>query len=169
MNLFKKQGQADMLLSYGVVGKSDRRARQVYENLYPDRTTRGLLATGNVILNYGQVTWATPELAPPLLTTPPHQLEDVSALDRFNVHRCSTRRVFSGIGLELVTRQATIRYLYHSATAATGSFHAEIVEVEIEVVSPSIVPLGNFAELNRTVTCIVLKANDRRTSSPKPQ
>ncbi|GFT38307.1 hypothetical protein TNCV_2638691 [Trichonephila clavipes] len=44
--------------------------------------------------------------------------------------------------------------------------HAEIVEVEIEVVSPSIVPSGNFAELNRTVTCIVLKANDRRTSCP---
>ncbi|GFV92860.1 hypothetical protein TNCV_1347092 [Trichonephila clavipes] len=44
--------------------------------------------------------------------------------------------------------------------------HAEIVEVEIEVVSPSIVPSENFAELNRTVTCMVLKANDRRTSCP---
>ncbi|GFW28653.1 hypothetical protein TNCV_3713681 [Trichonephila clavipes] len=32
--------------------------------------------------------------------------------------------------------------------------------------SPSIVPSGNFAELNRTVTCVVLKANDRRTSCP---
>ncbi|GFX74584.1 uncharacterized protein TNCV_1158011 [Trichonephila clavipes] len=51
----------------------------------------------HVILNQGQVTWTTPELAPPLLTTTPHQLEDVSALDRFNVHRCPTRRVFSGI------------------------------------------------------------------------
>ncbi|GFU83500.1 secernin-1 [Trichonephila clavipes] len=46
------------------------------------------------------------------------------------------------------------------------SLHAEIVEVEIEVVSPSIVPSGNFAQLNRTVTCMVLKANDRRTSCP---
>ncbi|GFV91277.1 uncharacterized protein TNCV_897961 [Trichonephila clavipes] len=81
--------------------------------------TRGLLATDHVILNHGQVTWTTPELAPPLLTTTPHQGVDVSALDRFNVHRCPTRRVFSGIGLELVTRQATIRYLYHSAPAAT--------------------------------------------------
>ncbi|GFW14465.1 hypothetical protein TNCV_298851 [Trichonephila clavipes] len=44
--------------------------------------------------------------------------------------------------------------------------HAEIVEVKIEVVSPSIVPSGNFAELNRTVTCMVLKANDWRTSCP---
>ncbi|GFW62411.1 hypothetical protein TNCV_290851 [Trichonephila clavipes] len=33
--------------------------------------------------------------------------------------------------------------------------HAEIVEVEIEVVSPSIVPSGNFAELNRTFTCAI--------------
>ncbi|GFX18436.1 hypothetical protein TNCV_4307361 [Trichonephila clavipes] len=47
-----------------------------------------------------------------------------------------------------------------------SDFHAEIVEVEIEVVSPSIVPSGNFVELNRTVTCMVLKANDRRTSCP---
>ncbi|GFS76919.1 uncharacterized protein TNCV_3756011 [Trichonephila clavipes] len=65
--------------------------------------TRGLLATDHVILNHGQVTWTTPELAPPLLTTTPHQREDVSALDRFNVHRCPTRRVFSGTGIELMT------------------------------------------------------------------
>ncbi|GFV13693.1 uncharacterized protein TNCV_5009751 [Trichonephila clavipes] len=81
--------------------------------------TRGLLATDHVILNHGQVTWTTPELAPPLLTTTPHQRKDVSALDRFNVHRCPTRRVFSGTGIEPVTKQATVRYLYHSATAAT--------------------------------------------------
>ncbi|GFW47018.1 uncharacterized protein TNCV_3486301 [Trichonephila clavipes] len=81
--------------------------------------TRGLLATDHVILNHGQVAWTIPELAPPLLTTTPHQREDVSALDRFNLHRCPTRRVFSGTGLELVTRQATIRYLYYSATTAT--------------------------------------------------
>ncbi|GFW77009.1 uncharacterized protein TNCV_2724391 [Trichonephila clavipes] len=61
----------------------------------------------------------TCEQASPLLTTTPHQRENVSSLDRFNVHRYPTRRVFSGTGLELVTRQATIRYLYHSATAAT--------------------------------------------------
>ncbi|GFW74949.1 uncharacterized protein TNCV_2678171 [Trichonephila clavipes] len=81
--------------------------------------TRGLLATDHVILNHGQVTWTTSELAPPLLTTTPHHWEDVSTLDRFNVHRFPTRRTFSGTRLELVTRQATIRYLYHSATAAT--------------------------------------------------
>ncbi|GFY07016.1 uncharacterized protein TNCV_4202871 [Trichonephila clavipes] len=79
----------------------------------------GFLATDHLILNHSQVTWTTAELAPPLLTTTPHQREDVSALDRFNVHRCPTRRVFSGTGLEPVKKQATFRYLYHSATAAT--------------------------------------------------
>ncbi|GFX11293.1 uncharacterized protein TNCV_2803571 [Trichonephila clavipes] len=82
------------------------------------KATRGLLATDHVILNHGQVTWTTPELAPPLLTTTPHQREDVSALDRVNVHRCPARRDFSGTGLEPVTRPATIRYLDHSAIAA---------------------------------------------------
>ncbi|GFW19438.1 sodium- and chloride-dependent glycine transporter 1 [Trichonephila clavipes] len=87
------------------------------DNWWNTAATRGLLATDHVILNHGQVTWTTPELAPPLRTTTPHQREDVSALVRFNVHRCPTRRVFSGTGLEPVTKQATIRYLYHSATA----------------------------------------------------
>ncbi|GFY28687.1 transposon Tf2-9 polyprotein [Trichonephila clavipes] len=79
-------------------------------------STLGLLATDHVILNHGQVTWTTPELAPPLLTTTPHQREDVSALDRFNVHRCPTRRVFSGTGIKLVTRQATILDIKHMKT-----------------------------------------------------
>ncbi|GFX18816.1 uncharacterized protein TNCV_4143371 [Trichonephila clavipes] len=92
-------------------------------------TTRKLLATDHVILNHGQVTWTTPELAPPLLTTTPHQLEDVSALDRFNVHRFPTRRVLSGTGLELVTRQATIRYLYHSTTAAPHLWDSNLCEI----------------------------------------
>ncbi|GFW93917.1 hypothetical protein TNCV_4221951 [Trichonephila clavipes] len=51
--------------------------------------------------------WTKPELTPPLLTTTLHQRMDVSALDRFSVHHCLTRRVFSGTGLELVTRQAS--------------------------------------------------------------
>ncbi|GFU79047.1 uncharacterized protein TNCV_2839781 [Trichonephila clavipes] len=33
------------------------------------------------------------------------------------MHRCPTRRVFNGTGLEIVTERSTIRYLYHSATA----------------------------------------------------
>ncbi|GFV31231.1 uncharacterized protein TNCV_4388051 [Trichonephila clavipes] len=93
--------------------------------------TRGLLATDHVIFNHGQVTWTTPELAPPLLTTTPHQREDVSALDRFNVHRCPTRRVFSGTGLEPVTKQATVRYLYHSATAATHTYEIATLRISL--------------------------------------
>ncbi|GFT97555.1 uncharacterized protein TNCV_387161 [Trichonephila clavipes] len=57
------------------------------------------------------------ELAPPLLTTTPLQREDVSALDRLNVHHCPTRRVFCGTGLEFLTRPATIRYLDNSGMA----------------------------------------------------
>ncbi|GFU16236.1 uncharacterized protein TNCV_2169151 [Trichonephila clavipes] len=75
-------------------------------------------AFGDGPRNFGQVTWMTPELAPPLLTTTPHQREDISALDRFSVHRCPTRQFFSGTELELVTKPATIRCPYHSATAA---------------------------------------------------
>ncbi|GFU25456.1 uncharacterized protein TNCV_3532171 [Trichonephila clavipes] len=67
------------------------------------KATRGLLATDHVILNHGQLKWTTPDLAPPLLTTTPHQREDVSTLDRFNVHRCPTRWVFSGTRFELMT------------------------------------------------------------------
>ncbi|GFU13461.1 uncharacterized protein TNCV_937701 [Trichonephila clavipes] len=44
--------------------------------------TRGLLATDHVILNHDQVTWMTPELAPPLLTTTPHQREELFSYTR---------------------------------------------------------------------------------------
>ncbi|GFV42318.1 DUF4817 domain-containing protein [Trichonephila clavipes] len=74
----------------------------------------------HVMLNHGQVTWTIPKLASPSPNYHTTPREDVSALDRFNVHRCPTRRVFSGTGLELVTRQTTVRYLFHSATAATA-------------------------------------------------
>ncbi|GFU73137.1 uncharacterized protein TNCV_1354281 [Trichonephila clavipes] len=102
--------------------------------LFLKTATRGLLATDHVILNHGQVTWTTPKLAPPLLTTTPHQREDVSALDRFNMHRCPTRRIFSGTGLEPVTKQATVRYLYHSATAATF-YRWKVLHVNLKRIS----------------------------------
>ncbi|GFW50551.1 hypothetical protein TNCV_2888541 [Trichonephila clavipes] len=51
---------------------------------------------------------------------------------------------------------------------STHGFHGKIVEVEIGGVA-IYRPFGNFTELNRTVTCMVLKANDRRTSSPLPR
>ncbi|GFU50367.1 uncharacterized protein TNCV_4730771 [Trichonephila clavipes] len=58
----------------------------------------------HVILNHGQVTWTTPELAPPLLTTTPHQREDVSALDRFSVHRCPTRGALAIVRVQYFVR-----------------------------------------------------------------
>ncbi|GFY02888.1 uncharacterized protein TNCV_3507681 [Trichonephila clavipes] len=52
----------------------------------------------HVILNHGQVTWTTPELAPPSPNYHTTPTGGRSALDRFNVHRCSTRRkhIFGG-------------------------------------------------------------------------
>ncbi|GFX68650.1 hypothetical protein TNCV_1800631 [Trichonephila clavipes] len=49
-------------------------------------TTRGLLTTDHVILNHGQVTWRTPELASPLLTTTPH-LRDFDTELKENIDR----------------------------------------------------------------------------------
>ncbi|GFV06719.1 putative DD41D transposase [Trichonephila clavipes] len=104
-------------------------ARRLFRVAPFREAARGPLATDHVILNHGQVTWTTPELAPP---SPNYHTEDVSALDRFNVHRCPTRRVFSGTGLELVTKQATVRYLYHSATAATLQLFTHILDEDYE-------------------------------------
>ncbi|GFT96440.1 uncharacterized protein TNCV_5021661 [Trichonephila clavipes] len=61
-----------------------------------------------------------------LLTTTPHQRKDVSALNRFSVHRCPTRRIINVTGLELVTKPAMIRY--HSATAATNRTTQKLAE-----------------------------------------
>ncbi|GFU63884.1 uncharacterized protein TNCV_2313901 [Trichonephila clavipes] len=71
------------------------------------RATIGILATDLVILNHGHVTRKTPELALSLLSTTPHQKEDVGTLDRFNVHRSPT----CGTRLELMTRRLRVRYL----------------------------------------------------------
>ncbi|GFW37238.1 hypothetical protein TNCV_5021361 [Trichonephila clavipes] len=56
-----------------------------------------------VLPDHRQVTWTTPELTPLHLTTTPQQREDVSAVNRFNVHRCPTQSVFSGTGLDVMT------------------------------------------------------------------
>ncbi|GFX02454.1 hypothetical protein TNCV_3065191 [Trichonephila clavipes] len=76
------------------------------------------------------------------------QTVDVSALDRFSVHRCPTRRVFSGTGLELVTMPATIRYLYHSATAATRSSGISAVASQTQAKKSTIIPLQNNVNVN---------------------
>ncbi|GFV22160.1 uncharacterized protein TNCV_631131 [Trichonephila clavipes] len=119
-----------------------------------DLLQRELLATDHVILNHGQVTWTTRELAPPLLTTTPHQREDVSALDRFNVHRCPTWRVLSGAGLELVTRQTTIRYLYH---LGYRSHFCQVKRKATDLLSPSVnfLNYGSDIEASTDLTCIL--------------
>ncbi|GFV17186.1 hypothetical protein TNCV_336741 [Trichonephila clavipes] len=55
---------------------------------------------------WSRVTWTTPELAPPLLTTTPHQRRGggFSSRQICNVHRCPARWVFCGTGIELVTK-----------------------------------------------------------------
>ncbi|GFX47032.1 hypothetical protein TNCV_316551 [Trichonephila clavipes] len=85
------------------------------------RTTRGLLVTDHVILKNGQVTRTTPEPAPhsPNYHTTP--TVERLFLDRFNGHHCLTWRVYRGNWLELMTRQVSIRYLYHLATTAVSN------------------------------------------------
>ncbi|GFW08049.1 uncharacterized protein TNCV_2978171 [Trichonephila clavipes] len=96
--------------------RTKKKRYQLPENV---PATRGLLATDHVILNRGQVTWTTPELAPPSPNYHTTPMGGRFSSRRFNMHRCPTRRVFSGTGLELMTGQTPVRYLYHSATAAT--------------------------------------------------
>ncbi|GFX91056.1 uncharacterized protein TNCV_5106861 [Trichonephila clavipes] len=68
-----------------------------------------------------------------------------------------------------VLRIYLLRPYHHFFLDAANKFPCRNCERGNRWLSPSIVPSGNFAELNRTVTCMVLKANDRRTSSPMPR
>ncbi|GFT54913.1 uncharacterized protein TNCV_4888661 [Trichonephila clavipes] len=61
-------------------------------------------ALGDVILNHGQVTWTTPELSPNSHTRPTG-----GGFSSRQIERCPTRRVLSGTGLDLATRQTTVR------------------------------------------------------------
>ncbi|GFT77916.1 hypothetical protein TNCV_4122241 [Trichonephila clavipes] len=70
-------------------------------------TTRGLLATDYVILNHGQVTWTTPELAPLSLTTTPTGRTLQLSTDITCFHAVHGRSLVV-LGSELVTRPATI-------------------------------------------------------------
>ncbi|GFT55807.1 uncharacterized protein TNCV_4521981 [Trichonephila clavipes] len=79
--------------------------------------TRGLLVKDHVILNHGQKTWTAPEQALPLQIATPHQREDVSALERFNVHCCPKRRALYYWARNHDTH-VMIRYLDYWATAA---------------------------------------------------
>ncbi|GFU25217.1 hypothetical protein TNCV_3451981 [Trichonephila clavipes] len=78
-----------------------------------------------VILNYGQVTWTTTELAPPLLTTTPRQREDLSALDKgcgSPVVKVSNhgRHVMSSIPVPLKTRRVGQRCTLNLSTETSS-------------------------------------------------
>ncbi|GFT06470.1 uncharacterized protein TNCV_3356031 [Trichonephila clavipes] len=85
-------------------------------------TTRGLLTTDHVILNHGQVTRTTPELAPPSPNYHTTPTGGRLSNERFNVHRCPTQRDFSGTRLELMTRWPRVRYLDPWETTATKGY-----------------------------------------------
>ncbi|GFT59041.1 uncharacterized protein TNCV_186321 [Trichonephila clavipes] len=127
--------RAKLDCEYKVVSYNQIKSDKIYESS-KKVAARGLLATDHVILNHGQVTRTTPELAPPLLTTTPHQREDVSALDRFSVHRCPTRRVCSGTGLELVRSHdpTTIPLDYHGHSNGRKSrVQGLLITLEVKV------------------------------------
>ncbi|GFT60975.1 hypothetical protein TNCV_3454211 [Trichonephila clavipes] len=69
-----------MVQNYVVRRQSPRVAEQCdVIFLFSCSATRGYLETDLVILNHGQETRTTPELAPSLLTTIPYQREDILA------------------------------------------------------------------------------------------
>ncbi|GFW19642.1 hypothetical protein TNCV_1605331 [Trichonephila clavipes] len=77
-------------------------------------------------------------------STLPHRLEDVRALDRLNVHRPPTRRVFSGTRLKLMTRRPRVRYLGHKATAATSCVEGLMKVKYAEAQSPHVGGVSNL-------------------------
>ncbi|GFV50987.1 hypothetical protein TNCV_302481 [Trichonephila clavipes] len=70
----------------------------------------------------------TSELAPPLLANTPHHGRTFELSTDLTCNAPHTRRVFSGTGLKLVTRPATIRCLDHWATTAPDAMKACFVE-----------------------------------------
>ncbi|GFW60766.1 hypothetical protein TNCV_571121 [Trichonephila clavipes] len=82
------------------------------------RATRVLLATDQGILNHGQVTRTTPELAPPLLTTIPHQQEDELSIDLTCIAALHGGSWWYWARTH--DMPAMIRYLDHWAIAALG-------------------------------------------------
>ncbi|GFU56039.1 hypothetical protein TNCV_3405061 [Trichonephila clavipes] len=84
--------------------------------------------------------WTTPELIPPFLTTTPHQREDVSTLDRFNVHRCPTRWVFSGTGQATRSDTYTTHLPWPNFQSAWSVFNAEECDRLANPLKPSSKP-----------------------------
>ncbi|GFY06260.1 sodium-coupled monocarboxylate transporter 1 [Trichonephila clavipes] len=87
------------------------------------------------------------------------------------IYRYGLQPVVTNLGLPIgivLAAYVFIPVYFQCGVSTVYEFNAEIVEVEIGGAA-IYRPFGNFAELNRTVTCMVLKANDRRTSSPLPR
>ncbi|GBL78861.1 hypothetical protein AVEN_48849-1 [Araneus ventricosus] len=80
----------------------------------------GYFGTDLVILNRGQMTRTTPELAPPLQTSAPHQWEDVW-LPTYDLacNTPNTRPIFSGIGFQTWNPPALRSRSYHPATMSS--------------------------------------------------
>ncbi|GFV81565.1 hypothetical protein TNCV_52891 [Trichonephila clavipes] len=97
----------------------------------------------------------TPELTSPILTTTPHQREDVSALDRFNVHHSLTWRVFSGTGIEHMTYQPL------NDTLTTGLPHPQCIE-GLGSIDSSIRRSNDSWELTKGLSLIVKKGCTQR-------
>ncbi|GFU40276.1 uncharacterized protein LOC103524116 [Trichonephila clavipes] len=81
------------------------------------------------------------------------------ALDRFNVHRCPTRRVFSGTGLEPVTKQTTVRYLYHSATAAYFDGEVEAIHIALQQLAVRLPPIERAVILSDSTSALQALSN----------
>ncbi|GFW45112.1 hypothetical protein TNCV_716141 [Trichonephila clavipes] len=85
----------------------------------------------------------------------------------------------AALGLEFIARRATTSRLPLYMYLAAGGLAVRASDSRPEDLVPclncrggdrwSFGHSGNFAELNRTVTSMMLKANDRRTSSPLPR
>ncbi|GFS90496.1 hypothetical protein TNCV_4097011 [Trichonephila clavipes] len=80
-----------------------------------DRPTRGLFTTDLVILNHGQVTRTTPELAP--LSLLPHHNDGRTFQLSTDVHCSPTRKGLQWYWARNRDKPATIRYLDHMGYA----------------------------------------------------
>ncbi|GFV49363.1 hypothetical protein TNCV_3789501 [Trichonephila clavipes] len=88
--------------------------------------------------------WTTPELSP---LSPNYHTPHTNGRTFHLLKDSPLRRILSGIGFELVTRPAMIRYLDHSATAATH-YAREAFQEYCGVFSSDIAPTTHGREKN---------------------
>ncbi|GFY33955.1 hypothetical protein TNCV_4596631 [Trichonephila clavipes] len=98
----------------------------------------------------------------------PHQREDVSALDRFNVHRCPTRQVFSGTGLKLMTCQPW-SYTLTTGLPQPNSVAQQPMKARAYCVHPSIRDHWALRCMSRCPKQVVSLKTDPRVSAARVQ